>query len=91
MKARMKFYKECHLAARQYYDADMVWKDLKVGTVLRLVRDGDNRFDGNAVAVMYDKYKNGEREEFHIGYIPSAENEEIFSLLEMGWGDVFEC
>lgn len=88
---KLKFFKECHLAAMQYYDADLVWNDLKVGSLLRLVRDEDNRFDSNAVAVMYDKGRKYRREEYHIGYIPSSENKEIATFLEMGWDNAFEC
>lgn len=91
MKERTKFYKECHLAARQYYDANMVWNDLKVGTELRLMRDEDNRHDANAVAVMYDKRRKGKMREYHLGYIPASENEEIAAFLDMGWNDLFEC
>lgn len=77
---------ECHLAGRQYHDADLVWDELKVGTPLKLVRDKDNHYDENAVAVVYD---NGE--EFLLGYIPAQHNETIAQLLEMGWTDIFSC
>jgi hypothetical protein len=86
MKAKNLFFMECHLAGRQYHDADLVWDELKVGTPLKLVRDMDNRYDENAVAVVYD---NGE--EFLLGYIPAQHNETIAQLLEMGWTDIFSC
>ena len=91
MKARKLFFKECHLAGRQYHDADEVWEGLKVGTVLELVRDNDNRFDPNAVAVMYRSEADGDEGPYLLGYIPRGENETIAQLLEMGWTDVFEC
>lgn len=94
MKAKKKFFMECHLAGRQYHDADDVWEQLKVGRVLRLERDYDNRYDNNAVAVMFDEDpKEGEAmgESFLLGYIPSDENEMIASMLEMGWNKLFEC
>lgn len=91
MKAKKLFFKECHLAGRQYHDVDEVWDELKVGTCLRLERDLDNRYDKDAVAVIYDKEVDGEREEFLLGYIPSDENEVIAQLLEMGWNEIFEC
>lgn len=92
MKAEKLYYKKCHLAGRDYHDADEVWNDLHVGTKLELVRDFDNRYDPNAVAVVYLKcYENGEKETFLLGYIPRDENELISQLLEMGWTDVFEC
>ena len=53
MKARKLFFKECHLAGRQYWDVDDVWDELHVGTCLELKRDLENRHDVNAVAVVY--------------------------------------
>lgn len=91
MKAKKLYFKECHLAGRKYYDADEVWDDLKVGTLLKLERDLDNRHDEDAVAVLFEKDINGEREQYMLGYIPSCENEEIAKLLEMGWKQIFEC
>lgn len=97
MKAKKLFFKETHLAGRQYHDCDEVFDELKVGTLLRLERDLDNRFDNNAVAVVYDhpypaaEGQMPETEEFLLGYIPARENETIAQLLEMGWTDIFEC
>ena len=89
MEARKKFFMDCHLAGRKYHDADEVWEELKVGTLLQLQRDKDNRKDSNAVAVLYNK--EGEEEPYCIGYIPREDNETIATLLEMGWTDIFEC
>ena len=89
MEARKKFFMDCHLAGRKYHDADEVWDKLKVGTLLRLVHDYDNRYDPNAVAVMYDD--NEMDDSFCIGYIPREDNETIAGILEMGWTDMFEC
>lgn len=87
MKAKKLFFKECRVAGRQYHDADEVWNYMKVGTQLRLVRDLDNRYDTEAVAMVFD----AEDEEYLIGYVPRCENSEIAALLEMGWADIFEC
>ena len=93
MKARKLFFKECNLAGRQYHDVDEVWEELHVGTCLSLERDLDNRYDKNAVAVVYRDVdvETGIVEEYILGYIPSDENETIAKLLEMGWNKVFEC
>lgn len=94
MKAKKLFFMECHLAGRKYHDADEVWNELKVGTVLRLVRDADNRHDPDAVAVVYERACDGQRtesEEFLLGYIPCDENEQIARLLDAGWDNIFEC
>ncbi len=93
MKAKKLYFKQCHLAGRKYYDVDEVWEELKVGTLLTLQRDADNHYDDHAVAVMYNRRdeQTGEVEEFHLGYIPRGENEELAPLLEMGWSEIFEC
>lgn len=94
MKAKKLYFKECHLAGRQYHDVDEVWEELHVGTLLELERDLDNRYDEDAVAVTFCKgiyEETGERETYLLGYIPANENEEIARLLEMGWTDIFEC
>ena len=94
MKAKKLFFKECHLAGRKYHDVDEVWNELKVGTVLKLVRDADNRYDVNAVAVVYERVCEncrGENEEFLLGYIPSDENTQIALLFDAGWDNLFEC
>lgn len=93
MKAKKLFFKECNLAGRQYHDVDEVWDELHVGTQLELQRDLDNRYDKNAVAVVYRTadVDTGIIEEYLLGYIPSGENETIAQFLEMGWEDIFEC
>jgi len=93
MVAKKMYFMDCHLAGRKYHDADEVWDELKVGTTLRLERDKENRYDSNAVAVIYEQKdeKGDMADEFLIGYIPRSENETIANLLEMGWNDIFEC
>ena len=89
METKKKYYMECHLAGRKYYDADEVWDKLRVGTVVELERDLENKFDGNAVAVMYSD----EEPEGPVcrGYIPREDNDTIAAFMDMGWGDIFEC
>ena len=92
MECKKLFFKECHLAGAKYYDLDEVFQYLRVGTELKLVHDKGNPHDENAVAVMYTKIGiEGEQEDFHIGYLPQAQNFEVSSLLQMGWGNVFKC
>lgn len=70
MKRKKIFFKECHLAGRQYHDANEVWEELKVGTLLELQRDQENPYDKNAVAVVYSKVvDNNEKEEYLLGYL----------------------
>ena len=53
MKARKLYFTDCHLAGRKYHDADEVWDELKMGTILQLERDLNNHHDPYAVAVLY--------------------------------------
>ena len=93
MVAKKMYLMDCHLAGRKYHDADEVWDELKVGTILRLERDKENRYDTNAVAVVYERkdQKGVVEDEFLIGYIPRDNNVMIANFLEMGWNDIFEC
>ena len=67
MEVKKKFFMDCHLAGRKYHDADEVWDKLKVGTVLQLQRELDNRLDEDAVAVVYHNEEDGD--DYCIGYI----------------------
>lgn len=91
MKTKKLYFMECRVAGRQYNDADEVWEDLKVGTRLKLVRDTDNHYDPQAVAIVYTKLENDSQEDYIIGYVPREENETLAALLEMGWTDIFDC
>lgn len=89
MVERKKYFMDCHVAGRMYHEADEVWEELKVGTLLKLERDKENRYDPDAVAIMYEK--KGEPTPYCIGYIPREDNETIAAFLEMGWTNIFEC
>ena len=77
----------CHLAARQYYDADLVFEYLRVGKEVRLEREMDNPHDPNAVQVIFNK----DGEDYLLGYIPRSDNRAIADFLEMGWDGAFRC
>ena len=87
MVTKKLYFMDCHLAGRKYHDADEVWDELKVGTILKLERDKENRFDPYAVMVVFKK----KDDEYLLGYIPRGENETISNFIEMGWGNIFEC
>ena len=93
MKSRKLYFMECHVAGRQYHEADEVWEELHVGTPLLLVRDTDNKYDPEAVAIVYRKTYGDEDEhdDYVLGYIPRDENTLIAALLDMGWSCIFEC
>lgn len=87
MKAHNLYFMDCHLAGRKYHDADLVWDDLKVGQTVRLERDLQNYHDAYAVQVIFNK----DGEDYLLGFLPRADNQQIASFLEMGWGDIFDC
>ena len=89
MEVKKKYFMDCHLAGRKYHEADEVWEKLKVGTILQLHRDLENKYDADAVAVMYNDRELDEP--VCIGYIPREDNTTIASFLEMGWTEMFEC
>ena len=89
MVERKKYFMDCHVAGRMYHEADEVWEELKVGTLLKLERDKENRYDPDAVAIMYEK--KDESTPYCIGYIPREDNETIAAFLDMGWTNIFEC
>ena len=57
MKAKKKFFKECHVAGRRYHDANEVWDELNVGTRISLVKDSEIRYELDAVALVYTNSK----------------------------------
>ena len=71
-----------HIAGFGYWDAAEAFEQLKVGTLLELRREPDNRFDAYAVAIYFGEYK--------LGFIPRTDNREISKYLEMGYGDIYE-
>ena len=87
MKEKSKFYMDCHLAGRKYHDADLVWDQLRVGMPLRLEREPDNRYDPEAVQVVF----NNDGEDFLLGYIPRGDNQSLAPFFDMGHDDLFDC
>lgn len=89
MKPRRKFFTETNIAGLKYYDAPLVYEDLKVGTHLVLEHEPTNPVDHNAVQVIYQPDHEGQG--YVLGYIPKEENQIIAAFIEMGWNQVFEC
>lgn len=71
-----------HIAGFGYWDGAEAFEQLKIGTLLELRREPDNRFDAYAVAIWFGEYK--------LGFIPRDENREISKYLEIGYGDIYE-
>lgn len=64
------------LAGFQYHAGKLVWRELKVGDALALVREPDNPHDARAVRVEWRGQK--------LGYVPRRENADVARLLDNG-------
>jgi hypothetical protein len=69
------------IAGFTYYDGAEVFDQLKIGKVLELLAEPENRFDPYAVAIYFQDRK--------LGYIPREKNKEIHKFLLLGHDDLF--
>jgi len=67
---------ETQVAGYQYYQGKLVEPGLKAGMPLGLIREPNNSYDSNAIAVYYGQTK--------IGFIPRAENAVLANILDQG-------
>ncbi len=70
-----------NIAGFSYHDGCEVFDQLKIGSPLRLIREEDNRYDPNAVAVFFG--------DTWLGYVPRQKNNELALLMDMGYDDIF--
>lgn len=86
---------DCPVAGTKFHDIDDMWNELYVGAKLALVRERNNKYDKNAVAVACEDDYEGDPDDFDfeyiLGYIPRTCNAIIASLLDMGWQDKIEA
>ena len=82
IKSIKEHFLNCNVAGFSYKQGCEVFNEMKVGTELRLVREDENPYDKNAVAIFY--------KETHIGYIPKHQNDTLAKLLDLGYDDIFE-
>jgi len=81
-RMQRRHYATFDIAGFSYWDGCIVFNELKMGTVLTLVREEDNKFDPYAVAIYYKDSK--------LGFIPRGSNHEINKFLELGYAGLFE-
>ncbi len=67
---------ESYVAGYRYHEGKKVWKDLRIGDPLDLVREPDNPFDSNAVRVDWQGHK--------LGYVPRLDNDGVSRQLDLG-------
>ena len=82
IKKQKELFVSCNVAGFTHYDGCVVFNELKIGTPLQLVREDENAYDHDAVAIFYGNT--------HIGYVPSSKNEQLTSMLDLGHSDLFE-
>jgi len=64
------------LAGFQYHAGKTLWPQMRVGDVLTLIREPDNRYDAKAVRVEWRGHK--------IGYVPRRENADVARFMDGG-------
>jgi len=64
------------LAGFRHYDGENVWRDLKPGDRLELVREPENPYDANAVRVEWRGVK--------LGYVPRRDNAAVARQMDHG-------
>lgn len=91
------FFKECALAGISFHfeKDDEIWEELHEGVELALIREKDNKYDCNAVAVALASDYDGNPDDFDfdfiLGYIPRAENAELAAMMDAGYADKFSA
>jgi hypothetical protein len=64
------------LAGFQYYAGEELWRDMREGDKLDLIREPGNEHDANAVRVEWRGIK--------LGYLPRAENRAVAAEMDRG-------
>lgn len=64
------------LAGFQYHGGQALWRELRAGDALTLVREADNPHDANAVRVEWRGRM--------LGYLPRAENRSVAAEMDRG-------
>lgn len=94
---RRVFFKECAIAGVSFHvdSDDELWNELGVGASLALVRERDNKYDCNAVAVALADDYDGKPDDFDfdfiLGYVPRGENRELAAMMDAGYADKFSA
>ncbi len=64
------------LAGFRYYEGKQLWKEMKVGDPLQLIREPGNPYDANAIRVEWQGHK--------LGYVPRADNAALARFIDRG-------
>jgi len=82
MEMQTRHIDDFYIAGFTYWEGLKYVQHFKIGDVLELRQEPDNRYDPEAVAICFK----GEK----IGYIPALRNTQIFQMLYFGH-NVFEA
>ena len=66
----------CYVRGFRFYEGDELLPRMRRGDVLQLVREPQNTFDSNAIALHYQNHK--------IGFIPRESNDVMSKLMDDG-------
>lgn len=90
-----KLILSCPVAGVGFHDIEETWDELYEGAKLALVRERNNKYDKNAVAVALADDYDGDPDNFDfdfiIGYIPRKNNAVIAAMLDMGWQELLKA
>lgn len=70
-----------NIAGFSFYEGVLAFKNLKIGTKLKMKPEPENRYDENAIAIYYKKHK--------LGFVPRRCNKSIAAILGAGQ-NIFE-
>ncbi|HPB05925.1 MAG TPA: HIRAN domain-containing protein [Prolixibacteraceae bacterium] len=77
-----RHFSNFNIAGFTYYDGIEVFSELKIGTLLTMVAEPNNKYDPSAVAIYYNDKK--------LGFVPRENNELLFKFMELGHKELFE-
>uniref|UniRef100_A0A6M3IIY0 Putative HIRAN domain containing protein n=2 Tax=viral metagenome TaxID=1070528 RepID=A0A6M3IIY0_9ZZZZ len=75
-----------YVAGVQFHQAKTVLNELSEGMELSLIGEPDNKFDPNAIKILYDKYMDGYEDEPELtmlGYVPKKFSAEVSAFMEL--------
>lgn len=72
--------REFFIAGVQFHESDLVKDKMKVGDTLTMRPEPDNKYDPNAVALIWNK--DHTEDDCFIGYVPAKFSAEVAAALE---------
>jgi len=75
-RERKVYLLRCFVRGFRFYDGEKLLPRMRQGEALHLMREPQNEFDSNAIALHYDNSK--------IGFVPRESNDVISKLMDDG-------